>query len=148
MIHFAHATINFPAMMGSVRLPIHAMNAPDRAAVALTNEYLLGEVGLKVTGSFINSRWSGCCRVGYIIETFEVATTSWHTPLHVPPSRPPQIMTSKPRSTVIRILLFGLLLFSLIPLWASVHISRIGCHRIKQSKVGEPNKQQQDRIYN
>lgn len=59
MIHFAHASIDFPAMMGSVWLPVHAKGAPDRAAVALTNEHFLSVMGLKIARGLINSCWSG-----------------------------------------------------------------------------------------
>lgn len=42
MIHLPHTTLNFPAMMCSVRLPIHAGGAPYWATVTFTDKDILG----------------------------------------------------------------------------------------------------------
>jgi hypothetical protein len=160
MIHFAHAPVDFPAVMCPIGFPVHTRRAPNRTAIALAYEDILSIMLVKATRRLIDSCRCGYCRLRHISKALGMAIMldaivwgllrllSWaipgmprFAPACAPLSWLPQVMTFYRRTTVAGSLWSTCPLIFRVPLWTPLHVSRVCCHCIEQSKIGCGEKQ-------
>lgn len=145
MVHFANATVDFPAMMSSVWFPVEACRAPYRSTVPLADKHIPFEEVLQTWRCLIRRipRW--CVRAGVRIpnEPFIPARIRRSPPIgFLIRSMAIQLLItpSRPSSTL------HLFLPLRVPLGATWHITRVRRNGIEESEICKGHEEKQEEV--